>query len=45
MISPNADNQLKRKFVLLGTLKYGNNKNDILTGSISLLDQLYKDKK
>ena len=40
-----ADDKLKRIFVLLGTLKCGNNNENILTEYTALLDQLYKDKK
>ena len=35
---------MKRIFVLLGTLKCGNNNENILTEFTALLDQLYKDK-
>ena len=44
VIPPNADDQLKRIFVLLGTLKCGNNNENILTEFTALLDQLYKHK-
>ena len=45
VIPPNADDQLKRIYVLLGTLKCGNNNENILTEFTALLDQLYKNKK
>ena len=45
VIPPNADDQLKRIFVLLGTLKFNNNNENILAEFTALLDQLYKDKK
>ena len=41
VISPNANDQLKRIFVLLGFLKCGNQKN-ILSKLSALLDKLYK---
>ena len=45
MIPPNADDQLKQICVLLGTLKCGNNNENILAEFSALLGQLYKDKK
>ena len=45
MIPPNADEQLKRIFVLLGSLKCGNSNENILAEFIALLDQLFKDNK
>ena len=45
MIPPNTDDQLKRIFVLLGTLKAGNTNSDILKEFTAILDELYKDKK
>ena len=45
VISPNADDQLKRIFVLLNTLKCGNNIKNILSKFNELLGQLYKDQK
>ena len=44
VIPPNADDQLKRIFVLLSTLKCGNNNENILAEFSALLDQLYKDR-
>ena len=35
---------MKRIFVLLGTLKCGNNNENILTEFTAMLDQLYNDK-
>ena len=45
MIPPDCDDQLKRVFILLGSLKCGNNNPDILNEFSALLDQLYKEKK
>ena len=45
MIPPDANDQLKRVFILLGSLKCGNNNPDILNEFRSLLDQLYQDNK
>ena len=45
MIPPDCDDQLKRVFILLGSLKCGNNNPDILSEFSALLDQLYKEKK
>ena len=45
MIPPDANDQLKRVFILLGSLQCGNNNTDILSEFSSLLDQLYKDNK
>ena len=45
VIQPNADDKLKRIFVLLSTFKCGNNNENILSEFTALLDQLYKDKK
>ena len=45
VIPPNADDQLIRIFVLLGTLKCGNNNENILAEFTALLDQLYKHNK
>ena len=44
-ISPDCDDQLERVFVLLGSLKCGNNNPGILSEFSALLDQLYKEKK
>ena len=44
-IPPDCDYQLKRVFVLLGSLKCGNNNPGIINKFSALLDQLYKDKK
>ena len=40
-----ASDQLKRVFVLLGLLTYGNDNPNILSELSALLDQLYKDNK
>ena len=45
VIPLNADDQLKRIFVLLCTLKCGNNNENILTEFTALLNQLYINKK
>ena len=45
MIPPDASDQLKRVFILLGSLKCGNNNSDILSEFSALLYQLYKEKK
>ena len=45
VIPPNADEQLKRIFVLLGSLKCGNSNENILAEFTALLDQLYKNNK
>ena len=44
-IPPDANNQLKRVFVLLRSLRCGNDNTDILPEFSALLDQLYKDNK
>ena len=44
MIPPDASDELKRVFILLGSLQCGNKKN-ILSEFSALLDQLYKDNK
>ena len=44
IIPPNADDQLKRIFVLLGKSKYYNNNENILAVFTALLDKLYHDK-
>ena len=45
MIPPDASNQLKRVFILLGSLKCANNNSDILNEFSALLDQLYNESK
>ena len=45
MIPPNASDQLKRVFILLGSLTCGNDNPNILSEFSALLDQLYKDNK
>ena len=45
MIPPDASDQLKRVFILLGSLKCGNTNTDILSEFSALLDQLYKETK
>ena len=45
MISPDASDQFKRVFVLLGSLNCKNNNLDIFSEFSALLDQLYKDNK
>ena len=45
VIPPNADEQLKRIFVLLGSLKCGNSNENILAVFTALLDQLYNNNK
>ena len=45
IIPPDASDQLKRVFILLGSLKCGNDNPDILSELSALLDQLYKDNK
>ena len=45
MITPDCDDQLKRVFILLGSLKCGNDNPNILCEFSALLDQLYKEKK
>ena len=42
VIPPNADNQQKQIFLLLGTLKCGNNNENILAEFTAFFDQLYK---
>ena len=45
MIPPNYDDQLKRVFIFIGSLNFGNNNPDILSEFSALLDQLYKETK
>ena len=45
VIPPNADEQLKRIFVLLGSLKCGNSNKNLLAEFTALFDQLYKNNK
>ena len=45
VIPPNADEQLKRIIVLLGSLKCGNSNENILAEFTALLDKLYKNNK
>ena len=45
IIPPDASDQLKRVFILLGSLQCGHNNPDILSEFSALLDQLYKDNK
>ena len=45
IIPPNTSDQLRRVFVLLGSLKANNNNPDILKEFTALLDALYGDKK
>ena len=45
MLIPDCDDQLKRVFILLGSLKCKNNNPDILSEFSALLDQLYIKKK
>ena len=45
IIPPDASDQMKRVFILLGSLKCRNNNPDILSEFSALLDQLYKDNK
>ena len=45
IIPPNSNEQLRRVFVLLGSLKANNNNPDNLKEFTALLDALYKDKK
>ena len=44
-IPPDANDQLKRIFILLGSLRCGNDNQDILSEFSALLGQLYKDNK
>ena len=43
IIPPNASDQMKRVFILLGSLICGNDNPDILSEFSALLDQLYTD--
>ena len=45
IIPPDASDQLKRVFILLGSLRCGNDNPDIQSEFSALLDQLYKDNK